>query len=373
MRPDMSRKAGHREEPALKQLVVSPDVSPLDANYDATFEVAAEAWLLTDTFGLITKANHATVNLLQVRHEFLLDKPLGLFLADANRYRFYEGLSHLSLGMQAQPFEAKLLASGKREPRDLLVAAWARVDEPASIHWLLRDVTERKRAEAARARLLQRLVTVQEDERRRIARDLHDNVGQLTTALAMGLKSIEDTTTLPPAALIALRLVQRVAKELSQSVRGMAVSLRPVILDDLGLHAAVGQLVYDWRVQQSAVVITFEEKEHQRRLPAEIEIVLYRVIQEALTNVYRHAKCRHVSVILQQDDNEATALVQDDGVGFDPDDVSPPSTDGGLGLVGMRERLAQVGGILAIDSARGAGTTLTARVSIRAASEVPQS
>src|SRR5262249_18340351 len=157
------------------------------------------------------------------------------------------------------------------EPRVVLVLGSAE-DGRTPFHWLVRDVTGLRRAEADRGELLRRLVTVQEDERRRVARDLHDSVSQLLTALRFGLGSVEEAVPLPPTGVAALGFVRRVANDLGRVIHDLAHDLRPVALDELGLHAALEQLVSTWSTGQPEVEIDFRADSLEgQRLPPELE------------------------------------------------------------------------------------------------------
>jgi signal transduction histidine kinase len=178
----------------------------------------------------------------------------------------------------------------------------------------------------------------------------------------MGLHTVEQAGPLPPGAAASLGLVRRVATQLGRAVRDLALNLRPVALDDVGLHAALEQLVADWATQQPATAIDFQaDAMADVRLPASVETVIYRVVQESLTNVFRHAHASRVRVAVEWRDDLVTATVQDDGVGFDPEANPDPAKGKRLGLIGMRERAALVGGTVEIQSCPGGGTTVIAR------------
>jgi signal transduction histidine kinase len=335
-----------------------PGEDPL--RLDVGFEYAADGQVETDGQGLILRANHAAAGLLNCPKEFLPGKPLGLFVADGYRARFYESLARLWQGVSTDTFETTLTRRASR-PRDVLVVSSA--GAPSGIfRWVFRDVTVLRQAEADRAELLRRLVTAQEDERRRVARDLHDSVGQIVTALALGIESVAAAGPLPPSAVAALGLVRRSADALSRAVRELGLYLRPVALDDLGLHAALGQLIAGWSTQRPECGLEFQADALANvRLPSEVETAVYRVVQEALTNAFRHARANHVRVVLESHVGLATATVQDDGTGFDPEASRDPTSGRRLGLAGMRERVALAGGTLEIRSRPGEGTTVVAR------------
>ena len=200
---------------------------------------------------------------------------------------------------------------------------------------------------------LRRLIEGQELERRRLARELHDETGQALTSVLLGLKAVESAEDIP-AALSDLR--ELVVGTL-QDVRRLAVELRPKALDDFGLVPAVERLVETFR-SSTGITVELESRLGERRLPSEVETTLYRVIQEALTNIARHAGAQRVSVLLVRRDSSATAVVEDDGGGFSIEDEKR----GGIGLAGMRERLALLEGRLLVESDPAAGTTLVAEV-----------
>jgi signal transduction histidine kinase len=223
---------------------------------------------------------------------------------------------------------------------------------------LAAEIAQRMRAERNRTDLLRRLGSAQEDEQRRIARDLHDQVGQTLTVLTLAVRAARDAGPLSPVAAQRLADVQRAAEDLGREVHGLALRLRPTALDDIGLHAALAQLIGEWSLRTRIEVDLHASDLDKVRLPPDVETALYRVIQEALTNVARHARARHVSVVVQRYDGKAIAIVEDDGVGCDPESGG----HGRLGLVGMRERMTLAGGRLDIESSPGDGTTVIARV-----------
>jgi signal transduction histidine kinase len=201
--------------------------------------------------------------------------------------------------------------------------------------------------------LLRRMFEGQELERRRLARELHDETGQALTSVLLGLKAVETADDVP-AALATLR--ELVVGTL-QDVRRLAVELRPKALDDFGLLPAVERLVEAFRAA-TGISVQFESRLGEERLPAEVETTLYRVVQEALTNIAKHAAARSVSVLLVRREASATAVVEDDGEGFTSEDEA----EGGIGLAGMRERLALLGGRLIIESDAATGSTVAAEV-----------
>ena len=201
---------------------------------------------------------------------------------------------------------------------------------------------------------LRRVVEAQELERRRLARELHDQTGQELTSVLLGLKAVEEAKSGAERAE-ALAAVREQVVETLHDVRRLAVELRPKALDDFGLVPALERL-RDTFAEQTGMRVDLESRIRER-LPTDVETALYRIVQEALTNVVKHAQATAVSIVLAPKDRAVTALIEDDGRGFTPD-----GSGEGLGLLGMGERLALLGGRLKIESSHGAGTTIVAEV-----------
>lgn len=216
------------------------------------------------------------------------------------------------------------------------------------------DLSERVSRDAVR-----RVVEAQEVERARLARELHDETGQALTSILLGLKALEERVQTDDSGAAIAELRELVVATL-QDVRRLAVELRPATLDDFGLVPALERLRDTMSEQGDVAVEVKSDLDDQQRLPEKTETALYRIVQEALTNVLKHAEATRVTVRLRRVDRFVEVVVQDDGAGFDPQDVR----DGGLGLVGMRERVALLGGRMAVDSSQGAGTMLRAEVPI---------
>jgi signal transduction histidine kinase len=205
---------------------------------------------------------------------------------------------------------------------------------------------------------LRRAVEGQELERRRLARELHDETGQALTSILLGLRALEEAKN-REGTKAAVRALRELVVATLQDVRRLAVELRPTALDDFGLTAALERLADNFS-EQSGIAIELEAGLGHERLPSDIETVLYRLVQEALTNVVKHAHAQHVSIVVRRKEGVVTAVIEDDGRGFEDG-----KGEGGLGLVGMRERVALVNGRFRIESAANAGTTLLVEVPVR--------
>jgi len=204
---------------------------------------------------------------------------------------------------------------------------------------------------------LRRIVRGQELERRRLARELHDETGQALTSILLGLRAVEDAGNSDDLRQAASDLRELVVATL-QDVRRLAVQLRPKALDDFGLAPALERLVQTFS-ESTDIRVALEAQLGDERLPPEVETTLYRIVQEALTNIVKHAEAANVSILLVRAKGSATLVIEDDGQGFDPD----KTREGGLGLVGMRERAELHEGRLRIESAPGGeGATLVIEV-----------
>jgi signal transduction histidine kinase len=201
-----------------------------------------------------------------------------------------------------------------------------------------------------------RIVDAQEIERRRLARELHDETGQALSSILLGLKSLEEQVG-SDAARQAVSDVRELVVSTLHDVRRLAVELRPKVLDDFGLVAAVERLTETFGAQ-TGIGVRFESGLPAGRLPADVETALYRIVQESLTNIVKHSHARNISIVLVRKPGAVAAVIEDDGQGFDFDSVR----DGGYGLIGMRERVGLLDGRLQIESSEGGGTTLVAEV-----------
>lgn len=209
--------------------------------------------------------------------------------------------------------------------------------------------------------LLRRLAGAEEQERLRISRELHDQMGQLVTALQVGLKALHGDVTEDGA--VRIGELERLAGRIASEVHELAVEMRPPGLDNLGLALAMESMLHDW-ADRSGIACDFQAVGiDAERFPPEVETTLYRIAQEGLTNVLKHADATQVSVLLERRGGVITLVIEDDGQGFDTDVLYTPEKTQALGLRGMRERVTPLAGRLDVESSPGVGTTLFVRVS----------
>lgn len=335
---------GNDESIRLQQL--SADV--------AAYEVVTQQSLDSDTGGLSDLERLTVVQTLVSARDRAVNTSES-FQA-ANRADYVRRQAVLSEAMHAtqrlmnEQLGAALLVS--------LLVGWLATRRASGLERHLQG--ERARAEdTARElqRLSARLVTVEEDERRTIARELHDEVGQLLSAVKVELALIRRTQDAQSQSRL-LTSAEHMADEALQGVRDLSRLLHPALLDDLGLSAAV-----DWYLQgfgrRTGLRVELLQEDMEPRLPSATEAGAYRIIQEALSNIARHARASVCRVYLQRLSATVLITVEDDGIGFDPTASATPQTPGGLGLIGIRERAWQLGGTVRLESAPGTGTRLT--------------
>jgi signal transduction histidine kinase len=240
-----------------------------------------------------------------------------------------------------------------RERTLLLAQAYAALEN---------ELQEGRAAEARIRTLFGQIVTVQEDERQRIARAIHDRVAQPITALRLNLEALGAWCAADAVLARQVLRLQAVAEDLDENIDGLLSDLHPSTLDHLGLAAALRSLVRGWS-RRSLVPAEFHGADVDGlRLAAEVEITLYRLAQEALHNVGRLAAATRVSVVLERRDDLVVLMVEEDGVGFDTGRMEAGDGPSGMGIAAMRERAALIGGELEVESAPGAGTILYVRV-----------
>jgi PAS domain S-box-containing protein len=227
---------------------------------------------------------------------------------------------------------------------------------------LIDEARARSAAEAERIELLHRLVNSQEMERRRIARDIHDQLGQRLTGLRLKLESLRSVVNPDDDIGGRVKRLQEISERLDSEVSFLAWELRPTVLDDLGLVEALRTYVTEWARHTESHADFQSIKIGKRRFDVNVETHLYRIAQEALNNINKHAQAENVTIMLEKRKRELILIVEDDGKGFDHTNLSRPRESGrGLGLIGMRERAALIGGELDIESS-DSGTAIYVRV-----------
>jgi two-component system, NarL family, sensor kinase len=270
---------------------------------------------------------------------------------------------------QADPSGAKIqvllrAGDGSQMPAHISLRPLARNGFKSAIFGMVvTDMTEARRTERLLRALTQRVVQVQEAERGRVALELHDNITQLLCAILVRCQTLASKLSPRdrPLQAEAIKLREMLGQTAVEVVR-IARNLRPSVLDELGLIAVLRDTSTEF-AQRAGVSLKISCVELTARLPADAELALYRILQEALKNVKKHARARRVTVCLSQKGAFVQLAIKDDGIGFDPDS-RPARRNGerGLGLLGMRERATYVGGALHVKSVRRAGTEIEVRI-----------
>jgi PAS domain S-box-containing protein len=280
-------------------------------------------------------------------------------------------------------FWANEIATAVRDEAGRLTG-FTKISRDLTEQRLTEEAAEQRRRAGARDELRRALARAEEGERRRLARELHDQLGQHLTALALGLADVRRRLHAPergPGAVETIEAsldgLEALARAMTRDARALALELRPPELDDVGLVSAVETYVREWAARAGVAAEVAVTGARERAVPPDAGSALYRILQEALTNVARHASATQVSVIVEQPDGdgrppEVRLIVEDDGRGFDPDATAARvRRERRLGLAGMRERAALVGGTVTLESSPGAGTTVFVRLPVERAEDAP--
>ena len=226
------------------------------------------------------------------------------------------------------------------------------------------EIAQREWVEEAHRQVLRRLADAEETERGRISRELHDRLGQDLTGLKLGLQLVRKQGPFAPPIQESISRLEQLTDGLMRDIHRLAWELHPAALDDLGLETVLRRYAAEWSENNGVPVDFHSDGVGAHRLPLQLETMLYRVAQEALTNVTRHANAKRVSVLLERRPGHVSLIVEDNGVGFDTA-IRASAAQGKLGLLGMRERVILAGGTLEIESTPNAGTTVFVRVPLK--------
>jgi len=341
--------------------------------YADLYDFAPIGYLTLGRTGTITDVNLAGAALLGHHQAFLQRLPMISTIHPSQRAKLRAFLA-ACWAQPSGPAQSIELQTRDAPPRMLRFTCRSQgAGRSARLFTTLVDVTDERRLESERAialdrvkALLERLVSVQEDERRRIARNLHDHLGQQLTALRLNIGSLRDTTSAGAEFRARVDIIDKIAADVDRDLDFLAWELRPIALDDVGLNAALAAFITEWSSRQNIPAEFHDSTIGASRLIPEIESQLYRIVQEALNNVAKHAAARCVSILLERRADEVILTIEDDGDGFNVDAAADPGRKhGGLGLVNMQERAALVGGGVQFEAARGHGTTVFVRLPAR--------
>lgn len=346
-----------------------------EERYRNLLESAPDAMVVTARDGTIVLANAQTETLFGYPRQDLVGRPVELLVPDRARTAHVAHREAYQREPRLRPMGDGLALHGRRRdgsefPIEISLSPLDAEGGPL-VTAVVRDVTARQIAEetvreyAVRLETLSRqLMTAQEAERRTIACELHDQIGQSLTALKIGLKATRAASDAPAATALlddGLGLVEQVL----QQVREMSLDLRPSLLDDLGLAAAL-RWYLDRQARRAGWEARVDADRFDPRLPPDVEIACFRIVQEAVTNVLRHAEARHVMIVVRQVGSELQLVVRDDGKGMDVARARTRALRGGsMGLLGMEERASLLGGRFEIESIIARGTEVRAYFPLR--------
>ncbi len=310
----------------------------------------------------ITSWNKAAEELYGYTAAEAIGKQLTSLTLSKDFSKLVEKIEKLKLSKEVEVFESERVGKDKSHLILEVVVSPVKNDlgDLVGVSTIARDLTARRVAEKTLRdkEVLQRLIIAQEDERARISRDLHDELGQQLTGLQFALQRARDACAAgqePPD----LSEIETIAANIDKSVDFLAWELRPALLDGVGLSAAINSYVAQWSAHagiRAEVLSSLKRK----RLPARVETNLYRIMQEALNNAHKHARASSVDIILEKRNDSVSMIITDNGRGFSVRNKLNLSR--GLGLTGMRERAALIGGTLEIESSRKSGTAVHVRV-----------
>jgi PAS domain S-box-containing protein len=329
-----------------------------EERYRELFENAKDAIYVHDLSGNYTSVNRAAERLSGYTRDEILGRNFSQFISADDLKQVRAILCRKLAESGETTYEAEVIAKdGRRVPVEVSSRAIFEKGVMIGVQGTARDITERKLAQDASQMFSRQLIEAQEDERRRIGRDLHDLVGQALTAVKMNLHIVQRICKEPEASSCIKDNIDA-ADEALRLVRDLSVDLRPPLLDDLGLATALRWYV-DRHTKRTEIIgeVLIDIPDENQRFSRELETACFRIAQEALTNVLRHAHASHVSVQLRLQGSLLVMVVKDDGVGFDFRTARPRTPQAvTLGLLGMHERAQTAGGTIEINSVISKGT-----------------
>jgi PAS domain S-box-containing protein len=351
-----------RAETEREQLIRARAAVETRLRLAAIVESSNEAVLSTTLDGIILSWNAAAQRIFGFSEPEAIGQPTSILIPPERRGEDSQVLQRLKAGVRVQPYETiRLTKSGKK--LDVSVANSPLRDSDGIIIGaarIFRDITEQKRAEEALSSVSRRLIDAQEQERSRIARELHDDIGQRLAVLAVTLTGVTKAALSMPRVHTQMLELQRQVSDIASDVQALSHRLHSSRLELLGITASMRSFCAEFADQQKANV-DFDAHDVPERLPADVSLCLFRILQEALHNSAKHSGALCFDAALWGDHGQIHLVVNDRGKGFD---VEAAKRGRGIGLVSMEERIKLVNGELSIESQPGRGTTIHARVGV---------
>jgi PAS domain S-box-containing protein len=343
------------------QRQITKQLSLSEGKYRRLFELASDAIFVTDLNGKLIEANRASAELMGDTLEEIIGTDIRQFLSPEELANARNVRKCLLLSQPfPQPYEQKLIRNDKTEVILMISSNLVKNGgEPPVFEHVARDVTKERRMQDNLRHYIQQITRIQEEERNRIARDLHDDTAQALYALTRQVDNfVRGSSNLPTDTSSFLKSLVEQIKTVSQGVRRFSQDLRPPLLDDLGLLATIRWLTGNME-ERTHISVKLTMSGTERRLAPHVELAIFRIIQEALRNIQKHAAATQVDVNVEYANEKINISIVDNGKGFKPvGDWGELSREGRLGLMGMKERAHLLGGNITITSETNHGTNV---------------
>lgn len=337
-----------------------------EERYRELFENSKDAFYVHDINGIYTSVNRAAEKLSGYSREQIVGRHFSEFMTPQYAQIVQRQLQKKLETAGETTYEIEVITKkGRTVPIEISSRLIFEAGVAVGVQGCIRDISEKKKAQEAERNYSRRVIEAQEAERRRISRELHDQVGQILTAVKMNLHVLQHKCT-QPEILVSINDNLKVIDEAVDQIRDLSVDLRPLLLDDLGLVVALR-----WYLERQTRNLGIPAKfvsgsiDEDDRFSSELETACFRIVQEGVTNIVRHARATRISVRLERVVSDLILLITDDGAGFDVRMLRSGSGTATLGLRGMEERAQAVGGTITIDSAPALGTEICARFPIK--------
>jgi PAS domain S-box-containing protein len=338
-----------------------------EERYRELFENSKDAFYVHDMNGVYVSVNRAAEKLSGYSREEIVGRHFSEFMTPEEARQVQRQLQKKLESAVETTYEIEIInRKGRHVPVEISSRLIIERGVPVGVQGCVRDISEKKKSQEAARNYSRRVIEAQEAERRRISRELHDQVGQILTAVKMNLHALQHMCS-EPETLMSINDNLKVIDEAVDQVRGLSVDLRPLLLDDFGLVVAL-RWYLERQTRHTGVPAKFVSGsvDEDDRFSSELETACFRIVQEGVTNIVRHARASRISIRLERVLSDLILLITDDGAGFDARVLRAGGAGmSTLGLRGMEERAQAVGGTITIDSAPALGTEICARFPIK--------
>ncbi len=371
------RRSARRRMAAEEETHRTAELARAEARFRALLESAPDAMVVTDKDGKIVFINSQTEKVFGYTREELLGQPVEMLMPARFRNRHLPQRSSFASEPRSRSIDEALelyalRKDGREFPVEISLSP-LETEQGLLFTSAVRDITQRKVAQDAARELSARLLQIQDEERRRLARELHDSAGQIVAALAMNVAQLKRTNGAGGDRTNLISDTETLLQSLSSELRTMSHLLHPPLLDEMGLCSAL-QWYIDGFAKRSGIATTLDLAEDFGRVNPELEIAIFRVVQECLTNVHRHSGSKKASVRLTRSQDALLLEIHDEGKGIPPEKKAVLLGSGpvGVGVRGMRERVIQLRGTLDIES-NGTGTSIRVMFPLKKSADISES